>query len=316
VILVEATPEMSRERSRATHDAWGVGQSVDAYMALEERLRTQAWPRAALALWLLCADLGGEVLASCETYRMPSQLQAGGRVQGHSYGIASVYTEPPKRRQGHVTELLSRLGSHLARIDPDAQAMILFSDVPLGVYERSGFAARPALNLAFVPLPGDPRGGVDAMLSEDQVAEALAGMPPPADAFTIRPVAAQIDWHLERERIFSEVMARPRPTACGARIGGATALWAADHREGNLTFLLLHAPGRSEAEALVASARRTANAAGLARVVLWRTPQDLPFPQAVLEDRLGALDSVPMIRPLDPRVRPADWTWIPRAIWV
>jgi GNAT superfamily N-acetyltransferase len=314
VILVEATPELSRERSRATHEAWGGPLCVASYVALEERLRGQPWPRATMSVWLLCAE-GGEVLASCETYRMPSQLLAG-PVQGHSYGIASVYTEPSMRRRGYVTELLSRLGEHLVRTDPDAQAMTLFSDVPLSIYEKSGFTVRPALNLAFGPLPGDPLEGVDELLTEDRVAEALAGMPCPADPFTIRPVPAQIGWHLERERMFAELNERRRPPACGARIGGGTAFWSADYRPGQLTLLLLHAPGRAEADALVACARRMANAVGLMRAVLWLTPRDLPFPQALLEDRQITLDSVPMIRPLDPRVRASDWAWIPRAVWV
>ena len=313
MILTEATPEMSRARDRDTYGAWGGPLPMAAYLQLEGRLRDHAWPRAALALWLLRADDGG-VLASCETYRMPSLRSDG--PEGHSYGVASVYTEPHKRRRGYVTELLTRLAGHLASQDPRAHAMFLFSDVALRVYQRSGFVARPALNLAFAAMPGDPGQGVDELLPEQGAARALAAMAPPGGAFTILPDAAQIDWHLERERILSAVMGRCRPSACGARLGGATALWAAEDRTGQLMVLLLNAAGQGEAEALLACARRTAHAAGLTRAVLWRTPGDGPWPEAQAEDRAERLDSVPMIRPLDARIRAADWEWIPRVLWV
>jgi len=315
MILVEATPEMSRARDRDTYGAWGGPLPMAAYLQLEWRLRHHAWPRAAQALWLLCAD-GGEVLASCETYRMPSRVGTGGPAPGHSYGVASVYTEPHKRRRGYVTELLTRLAGHLASQDPRAQSMFLFSDVALGVYQRSGFVARPALNLAFAAMPGDPGQGVDELLPEHRAAQALAAMAPPEGPFAILPDPDQVDWHLERERIFNAVMGRPRPPACGARLGGACALWAAEYRTGQLMILLLHAPGPGEAEALLACARRTAHAAGLTRAVLWKSPEDGPWPEAQLEDRAEHLDSVPMILPLDARVRAADWEWIPRVLWV
>jgi GNAT superfamily N-acetyltransferase len=311
VLLVEANPEQARERSRATHEAWGGELTVDGYVALEARLRAQPWPRETLSVWLLCAD-GGEVLASCESYRMPSRL---GPDEGYSYGIASVYTEPSKRRHGHATELLSRLGARLAETDR-AQAMVLFSDVALRIYRKSGFAPRPALNLAYAPLPGSPRDGVDELVPEHLAAQALAALPPPRDRFAIRPVPAQLDWHLERERIFSEVLGLSRPQACGARLGAAGILWAADPREGELSVLLLHAPAPAQARALVTCARRVAHAAGLTRVILWKTPLDRPGAGAMAEDRLDRLDSVPMIRPLDPRLGAADWNWIPRVIWV
>jgi len=312
MILVEATPDMVRERDRDTHQAWGGTLPVEAYLALEARLRRHPWPRAELATWLLCAD-GGEVLSSCETYRMGSQRSGE---PGHSYGVASVYTAPDKRLKGYAGELLERLCAHLAGTVADAQAVVLYSDVALRVYQRSGFTARPALNLAFASVSGDPRDGVDALLREDGLAAALAGIPPPADPFAILPVPEQIDWHLERERIYSALMARDRPEACGARAGAGTVLWAADFRTGQLLVLLLHAPGEAEAAALLTCARRTAEAAGLGRTILWRTPGDRPWPGSVPEDRLVCLDSVPMLRPLDPRILAADWRWIPRALWV
>ena len=315
MFLIQADPELSRERDRATFEAWGGQLPLARYLAETERLRRHPWSRAEASVWCLCAD-GGEVLSSCETYRMTSWVGDGLPAPGHSYGVASVYTGRALRRRGHSTELLARLGDRLTREDPAAQALVLFSDVPLRTYEKAGFTARPGFQLVFDPLPGDPRDGVDALLGEDQLTPAWAGIPRPSGRFTLWPVPAQLDWHLERERIFAGLLGRPRPQACGASAGGATALWAADYREGQLTLLLWHTPGAAGAAALLDCARRTARAAGLDRVVLWQTPQDPPLAEARLEDRLAQLDSVPMIRPLDPRVRPEDWDWIPRALWV
>jgi hypothetical protein len=314
MILIEATPEQSRDRDRATFEAWGGQLPLERYLAETERLRRHPWSRAAESVWCLCAD-DGDVLSSCETYRMASFLDQG-RQPGHTYGIASVYTEPGKRRRGHCLELLRRLGDRLVRGDPDAQALVLFSDVALATYGKAGFAARPALSLVLEAMAGDPRDGVEALLAEHQAGQALARIPRPAGPFTVWPGAEQIDWHLERERIFADLLGRPRPVACGATVRGATALWSADYREGQLTVLLWHAPDAEEAEALFACARRVAGGAGLARVAVWQTPQAGLPGRALLEDRLRQLDSVPMIRPLDSRVLAAHWAWIPRAIWV
>ena len=312
LILVEATPDMSRARDRATFEAWGGGLSLEDYLELEGRLRGHAWAREAAASWQLRAG-ADDVLCSCETYRMDSRCGAS---LGHSYGIASVYTEPGRRRRGHVSALLARLAEHLVRIDPRAQAMVLFSDVALETYGKSGFAARPALQLAFPALEGDPGAGVDATVREDELPRLLADLPLPAGAFAIRPSAAQIDWQLERERCAAGMAGLPRAPGCGARLGAAAILWTADHRYGELKILLLQAPRRAEAEALVLSARRAAGAAGLRRAVLWCGPGDPPWPGAVAEDRLERLEAVPMLRPLDPRVRAGDWDWIPRALWL
>jgi hypothetical protein len=226
-----------------------------------------------------------------------------------------VFTDPDRRGRGYAGELLARLGRALQDADPGAQALVLYSDVALSIYERCGFTARPALERVFDSVPGDPRDGVDELFPEARAAWALARVPPGPGRFVAAPAAEQVDWHLERERIYSEILARPRPAAWGARAGTGTALWTADYRNGQLAFLALHAPDPAEAEALVACARRTAFAAGLYRTVLWPTPETA-CPRAEVRDRAPRLDSVPMIRPLDPRIRPEDWTWIPRILWV
>lgn len=312
--LVKATPQMSRDRDRATFEAWGGPLPLDLYLAMVGRLRDHAWSRNA-AVWLLRGE-GGTVLSSCEIYRMDSRLGGGSGSPGRTYAIGNMYTAPAQRRQGHATALLSALAPALLREDPAAQAMILFSDVPLEIYERSGFVARPGTSLVFEAQEGDAAEGIDDLFHEDRIGAALALLPPRQEPFAVLPSSSQIDWHLEREWIFAELMQRPRPLACGARLGSSTLLWAADFPGNKLDLLLLHAEDRVQGEALLTCARRAAFAAGLAKIVLWMTQQDFPWSQGTPEDRTNTMDSVPMIRPLDPRCEPADWNWIPRAIWV
>lgn len=314
MLLVQADAQACAERDRATFEAWGGPLSLESYRSKVARLRSHAWPRAVLAEWLLCRE-DGDVLCSCETYRMESRVKDDPR-PGHAYGIGSVYTEPRHRRKGYARDLLARLRAHLARVDDRAQALILFSDVALKTYETAGFTARPAISLVFDPLPGDPRDGIEALLTEADVPQVVAGWSPRQDGFTVTPVASQLDWHLERERIFAEHLARPRPFACGARAQGASILWSADFGHNQLAILLLDAPERADAEALLTCARRMAHAAGLPKAVLWKSPSDVAWPSAREEDRLSALESVPMILPLDGRVRAEDWAWIPRALWI
>ena len=310
--LEKAGVHQRRERDRATFEAWGGPLPVERYLAAEARLRAHAWSQSASSLWLL-RSVGGQVVCSCETYRMGSRFLGA---PGHTYGIASVYTDPPHRRQGHTTALLTELGRALLAEDPQAHAMVLFSDVPARVYEPAGFVSRPAANLVYPALRGDPAGEVDQLLDEAQAPGALAGIPPGGVRFVLGPVPAQVAWHLERERICAQCLGRPRPHAWGARAGAGAALWTADYARGHLQLLALHASGPPEAAALLACAQRTAGAAGLGRAVLWRTPGAEPGAPAAREDRALRLDSIPMIRPLASGVRPDDWTWIPRAVWV
>jgi GNAT superfamily N-acetyltransferase len=312
-MAIEKAGERQRqERDRATFEAWGGPLPVDRYLAAEARLRAQSWSRAASALWLLRPE-GGEAVCSCETYRMASRFLG---TPGHTYGIASVYTDPAHRRRGHATVLLEELGRALREEDPRAQAMVLFSDVPVRVYEAAGFVPRPAVNLVYPALAGDPAGPVDQLLDEAQAPGAVAGIPFRGDRFVLAPVPAQVGWHLERERIYAESLGRPRPPAWGARAGAGTALWTADYAHGQLLLLVLHAPGPAEAAALLACAQRTAWAAGLAQAVLWRTPGPEPGMPVARDDRTLRPDSVPMIRPLLPELRGEDWDWICRAVWV
>ncbi|MDY7232107.1 GNAT family N-acetyltransferase [Hyalangium rubrum] len=316
--LVLATDAQRYERDLVNYPAWGPPLTVEGYVTREYRLRSHPWAQAELKTWLLCAD-NQEVLASCETYRTDSFLRAadGSLEAGDSYAIASVFTEERLRGKGHATRLMDLLASELERASPRVHSALLLSDVGAPLYRRSGYRETPAWDWRFEPEPGEPSEGVDRLLPETEMGSALARMRRPEVPFFYWPTPAQLDWHLERERIYSELLPRPRPEANGATAGESTALWYMVGKSSTLMVLMFDARTPEAAAALLRSARRVAHRAGLSRVVLWEEPAAAPLlagvPGAVREAREGSL---PMLRSLRPGLALAEATPIPRALWV
>lgn len=316
--LVLATDAQKCERDLVNYPAWGPPLTVEGYVTREYRLRAQAWAQAELKSWLLCAD-NQQVLASCETYRTDSFLRAGdGTLEaGDSYAIASVFTEERLRGKGYATKLMDLLAVELERTSPRVHSSLLFSDVGAPLYRRSGYREVPAWDWRLTPEPGEPSAGVDRLLQEGALGAALARMRKPEAPFFYWPSPAQLDWHLERERIYAELLPRPRPEASGATAGDSTALWYMMAKSDTLMVMMFDARSAEAATALLQSARRVAHRAGLSRVVLWEEPAAAPLlaqvPGAVREPRDGSL---PMLRPLRPGLELSAATPIPRALWV
>lgn len=318
--LVLANDAQKAERDVFTYAAWGPPLSVEDYAERERRLRAHPWPRAELKTWLLCAE-DGAVLASCESYRMDSFLRApnGVLVSGDSFAIASVFTEERLRGRGYATRMMDLLSVELERASPRAQSALLFSDVGAPLYRRSGYMEAPAWDWRFAPEPSEPSPSelVDRLLSERDVPAALERMRRPDVPFFYWPTAPLVDWYIERERIYAELLPRPRPEANGAMIGASTALWHMVGVTSTLMVLLLDAHTAEDAAALLGAARRVAHRSGLSKVVVWEEPATAPLlakvPGAVREAREGSL---PMVRPLRPGPLPFEATPFPRALWV
>jgi len=316
--LVLASDEQQATRDAVTYSAWGAPLAIQGYLEREQRLRGHPWSRAELKMWLLCAEQG-EVLASCETYRTDSFLRApdGTLAPGDSFAIASVFTEERLRGRGYATKLMDLLASELERASPRAHSALLFSDVGAPLYRRSGYQETPAWDWRFTPEPGEPSELVDRLLQDTEGGAALARMRRPELPFFYWPSASQVDWHIERERIYAELMPRPRPEANGAVAGESTALWYMMGRTGTLMVLMFDARTAEDAAALLGAARRVAHRAGLSKVVVWEEPATAPLVAQVAggtrELREGSL---PMIRPLRPGMPSPEPTPIPRALWV
>jgi GNAT superfamily N-acetyltransferase len=316
--LVLANDEQQEARDAVTYSAWGSPLTLEGYMQRENRLRGHPWSRAELKMWLLCAE-PGEVLASCETYRTDSFLRApdGTLSPGDSFAIASVFTEERLRGRGYATKLMDLLASELERTSPRAHSALLFSDVGAPLYRRSGYQETQAWDWRFSPEPGEPSALVDRLLQDTDVADALARMRRPEVPFFYWPSAVQVDWHIERERIYAELMPRPRPEANGATVGESTALWYMMGRTSTLMVLMFDARTAQEAAALLGAARLVAHGAGLSKVVLWEEPATASLVAQVEGGTRELRDgSLPMIRPLRPALPSPEPTPIPRALWV
>ncbi len=316
--LVLATDTQKAERDLLTFSAWGPPLTPEAYAGRERRLRAHPWAAAEMKTWLLCAE-DGAVLASCETFRTDSFLRAadGSLVPGDSFSIASVFTEERLRGQGHATRLMDLLAAELARASPRVHAALLYSDVGAALYARSGYRALPAWDWRLSPTPGEPGERVERLLQETDVAEALARMRRPDAPYLPWPSALQVDWQLERERIYCEELARPRPQAHGATVGPSTALWAATPKDGELKVLMLDARSAQDAEALLEAARRVAHRVGAQRVVVWEEPATAPLLARIPgASRVAREGSLPMVRPLREGLPPLDAVPVPRALWV
>jgi ribosomal protein S18 acetylase RimI-like enzyme len=324
VTLRHASAAEKKALGALTFAVWGEQLTPEGYAVREERLRGHPFSRAALTSWVLVDD-HDRVLSSCETYRMESRLRrrspAGAEpvTPGVVYAIASVYTEPALRGRGHASRLMDELVIRLSADDPAAHAAILFSDVGASLYERSGFVARRALDCVF-PAATDPGAAGSDLLTAERLPAALVAARPPDAELLVWPTAAQLDWHLERARIWADLLGRPAPESCGARAGASTVFWAGDLRNGRLLLLLCDVRDAREGAALIGAARRQAARAQLDEVRLWLDPEPPPgsalLGGGVPAERPGAL---PMIRPFErrwPGLRPWAFSHIPRALWV
>lgn len=316
--LALATDAQKAERDFVTHEAWGSPLTVEQFHHRELRLRAHPWCREGMRTWLWLDD-AGRVLASCETFHTDSYLRGpdGESTHGVSQSIASVFTESALRGHGHATRLMDAVASRLEQESASHHAAVLFSDVGAPLYRRSGYREAPAWDWHLSAVGGLSTHAVDALLCDGDVPQVVARIQRPDVPFLLWPSAAQVDWHLERERIYSELLRRPRPEACGATVGNSTALWAMMARYGELVVLLLDAESAEDATALLEAARGVAHRAGLARVVIWEEPATLPWvarvPGALRVARDGSL---PMMRPLRPGLPPAERVAFSRALWV
>ncbi|MCY1020287.1 N-acetyltransferase [Pyxidicoccus sp. MSG2] len=316
--LVLATEAQKAERDRVTHAAWGSPLTVEQFHQRELRLRARPWCAEGMNTWLLCED-DGRVLVSCETFHNDSWLRGpdGQLAHGDSFSIASVFTEEHLRGHGHATRMMDLVAAELERASPRGHAAVLFSDVGAPLYRRSGYEEVPAWdwNLPAREEPSPRR--VDALLGDGDVAAALERMRRPEAPFYLWPSPAQVDWHLERERIYAELLSRPQPEACGAVVGDSTALWAMMARYGELVVLMLDARSGEDAATLLEMASAVAHRAKLAKVVLWEEPGTAELLARVPgATRVAREGSLPMVRPLRPGLPPAAAIPFPRALWV
>lgn len=296
-----ATDDEKRARDAVTHEAWGSGLSTAQFLAREQRLRAHPWARGAMRTWLWTGP-AGEVLASCETFELAGDV---GGVRGRTWVVASVFVEPPLRRRGHSAAMLAALLERL-RVEPLAQAVVLFSEVGTDLYARLGFLAVPSFDTWFEPADDAP-----AEVSWLRAPLAAPRAPlPGAQALHVPVDAGQVGWHLERERFYADALGKPALPAHGARVGGSTIAWTAYWRTGELHVLWLDVEDDAHRAPLVQAARHAAAQAGLSSVRVWETTPlaDLDGARRARRD-----DEIAMFAPLVPGI--LGWTHVERALW-
>ncbi len=295
--LKVATPSEQRERDLFTASAWGSTLTLEQFIEREERLRAHPWAARALTSWLW-QDTAGNTLSSCETFRDEAIV---GAKTGTASTIASVFTEPKLRGQGHAANMLRAVIERLR----GELALTLFSEIGTDYYQRLGFWPVPAFDTFFAPRPDAPK---DVEWLQTLPSLRLAA----SDEHTLRLTlcTARLDWHLERERLYTSALGRTPLTRHGARVGESTITWTAYWKTAELQVLSLDARDSADLPLLIHAAAHAAHLCGLPTVRIWETRDLTGLPSA---RRAPRTDEVAMFLPLLPGVQ--AWTMIERGLW-
>ena len=295
-LLTIATPAEQVERDALSVTAWGSGLTVEQFLHREQRLRAHPWAARTLTSWLW-RDERGAVLSSCETFL--DEAHVGAQV-GTAATIASVFTEAKLRARGHAANMLRAVLERL-RADPSCLAVTLFSEIGTNYYHRLGFWPVPAFD-TFFPARADAPG----------VEWLHAPLPAPhhaaADEHTLRLTlsSSRLDWHLERERLYTAALGRTPLSTHGARVGDSTLTWTAYWKTNELQVLSLDVREPEHLAPLLHAASHAAHLAGLPVVRVWETSA-LPGGR-----RVERTDEVAMFLPLCPGVQ--AWTQVERGL--
>ena len=300
------------ERSRLTAGVWGERLTVDQYLERERALAAAPFATRGLRTWLF-ADDAGEILASCETYRMVSELDG---VRGETHGFASVFVEKALRGHGYARSMIERVTAVLR--EEGAQAAHLFSEVGTSIYEGAGFRSRPIVARRWAAVAA-PVSEVALPFGRGAAEEVLRGRlavgADPRARFRIVLDAAQLDWHWVRARAYHRFLASERVSPeglVGAIAGGGWVAWFADYRLEKLLVLAVRPGSSKESAALVEATRRAAAALGFGVAEHWESPAT-----ALPGGDVRPLDEeIPMLLPFADGLSPADWLEYGRGCWI
>ena len=296
MMLTIASPAEQRARDELTVSIWGGGLTRAQFLERELRLRSHPWAAKTLTTFLWKDD-AGSVLASCESFVDEAWV---GSHAGAASTIASVFTEPALRGQGHAANLLRAV---IARLS-GSFAVTLFSEIGTDYYHRLGFWPVPAFDTFFPASATEP--------AVEWLEELPAPRHPPGDEHTLRLALSpeRLDWHLERERIYGAALGRSPLVHHGARVGESTLTWTAYWKTNELQVLSVDARRSADLPKLVQAASYAAHRAGLPTVRVWETIDLTSVPGA---RRVSRTDEVAMFLPVRAGVQ--AWTMIDRGLW-
>jgi hypothetical protein len=313
-----ATGDQKVARDRLTHREWGKLLTIEQYLERERALRDRPWARAGMTTWLL-RDSRGQVLSSCETFQMNSRVNRDGLSRtGNTYGVASVFTEPALRGSGHAARMIGLLNERIPANDPDAQAIILYSEIGETLYERNGYQLRDSWERVFHPIPRERPGPYGLrLLKEAELLDHYSGLKAPPHDFCIWPSASQLDWHFAREAVYSKLLLQARPEFSGAALEDSAIGWIVDFKSGGLQILFLHAQSPARAAALLAEACHAAAALNLKEIRAWENEEFQEWNELPVPGSRRHLDGyLAMIRPLAAEADAKNWKLVSRATWI
>ena len=298
--LTIASAAEQRSRDELSASAWGAGLTLDQFAEREQRLRAHPWAARTMTSWFW-RDEAGATLSSCETFL--DEAKVGERI-GTAATIASVFTQPKLRGHGHAANMLRAVLERL-RADPRCLAVTLFSEIGTGYYQSLGFWPVPAFD-TFFPARADAPAGVDWLH-----APLAAPKHAPGDANTLRLTlsSSRLDWHLERERVYTTALNRTPLRTHGARVGESTITWTAYWKTDELQVLSLDSRV-IDLPLLLHAASHAAHQCGLPTVRVWETVDLSALPAA---RRVERTDEVAMFLPVFPGVQ--AWTAVERGLW-
>lgn len=311
--LVEADDKQKRQRDELTYVEWGQKLSLHQFLAREQKLRATAWTRAGMQTWFY-VDEAGQVLSSCETFRMDSLCADQ---PGHAYAIASVFTEESRRGKGYAAQMLEAVMHELETRDQKLQAFTLYSEIGAGLYARLGFSERPSFERVIVT--NGRRSGATTLqpLTNDEIVRGWNQLSSSRSGFVIWPTSEQIDWHFERERIYAAHLGREALPFNGVAFGDALLVWMVNYKTEVLQGLYFKAKTALEAQALLVKGCEVAHDYGLNKFCIWESELFSGWDRlGVHAARVPLNDSLAMIKMVDSSAAPTDWTFISRSLWV
>lgn len=300
---------------RRTASAWAKGISVDDYLRRERFLKTRPYAAGMTIHALLDddgSDLQAQILASCETYRVPVVVP-GRRTIGFGLGVASVFVDEPLRGHGFAATLIQHVHDHFRA--QGAAMMYLMSEIGPTLYARLGYVATP-LSLRRFPAAPLPAGLRVEPIHADELATLIPRLPPPSSPLYIPANREQLDWHFARGQFYAGLAQGELPTEIGARSADAVAIWDVDHRPDcrRVRVLLVAAEKPSvHVEHVLCAAAAAAHAVGLPFAEVWETAALSPFLDGGIKIEA---DDLPMLCPLAPDVSATDFLDVQRFHWL
>lgn len=234
--LDNQTPAEAHQSLLHNVDEWRGALSHEAYFRREAHLATQALTvNGGLGSWQLSAHGDGtsdrQQLCACETIRKRALFGNGmtGSVEDVvCFGVASVFTPPARRGNGHASEMFKLLAKHCDGEDQGCKFSVLYSDIGKKFYARHGWRPRESSHLRLQPSHSaehDPdvklltRADIDSLCAEDEglIRARVARLAKQGkNSVAVIPDADTLRWQLARESFVSKEIYDKEPETIGA----------------------------------------------------------------------------------------------------